>query len=107
MRPKCAQLTLHRHPYSEMGGKLFLWTILVLNVARFLNIFFVTLVVNQFRNSQTRINKRMQFVMWISGLRGAMAYALAMKSRLDFEVEGNIMLLLTLLYALITVGRKE
>ena len=90
-----------------MGGKLFLWTILVLNVARFLNIFFVTLVVNQFRNSQTRINKRMQFVMWISGLRGAMAYALAMKSRLDFEVEGNIMLLLTLLYALITVGRKE
>jgi NhaP-type Na+/H+ or K+/H+ antiporter len=40
--------------------------------------------------------------MWVAGLRGAMAYALAMKSVEEFE-NGDIILLETLLYALITI----
>lgn len=40
--------------------------------------------------------------MWISGLRGAMAYALAMKSTIDYEI-GPVMLIVTLLYSLITI----
>ena len=44
----------------------------------------------------------MQFVMWISGLRGAMAYALAMQARTDLE-RGPLVLLVSLLYAMFTI----
>ena len=40
--------------------------------------------------------------MWIAGLRGAMAYALALKSTFDFE-KGPIMLVVTLIYAFISI----
>lgn len=40
--------------------------------------------------------------MLVSGVRGAMAYALAMKSVIDFK-NGDVMLLDTLFYSLITV----
>ena len=55
-------------------------TFLNLNVARFLNIFIVTWLVNRSRSDDTRITGKQQFVMWIAGLRGAMAYALALDS---------------------------
>jgi len=41
--------------------------------------------------------------MWVAGLRGAMAYALSMESIADYGPAGNIMLSLTLIYALITI----
>ena len=44
--------------------------------------------------------------MWIAGLRGAMAYALAMESTKDKNFSsgsGKIMLIITLLYALFTI----
>jgi len=44
----------------------------------------------------------MQIVMWISGLRGAMAYALALKAMVELEVGGAI-LIATLIYAMITI----
>jgi NhaP-type Na+/H+ or K+/H+ antiporter len=40
--------------------------------------------------------------MWIAGLRGAMAYALALKSTFDFE-KGPIMLVVTLIYAFMSI----
>jgi NhaP-type Na+/H+ or K+/H+ antiporter len=40
--------------------------------------------------------------MWIAGLRGAMAYALALKSSFDFE-KGPIMLIVTLIYAFVSI----
>jgi len=40
--------------------------------------------------------------MWVSGVRGAMAYALAMKSVIDFK-NGDVMLIDTLFYSLVTV----
>jgi NhaP-type Na+/H+ or K+/H+ antiporter len=40
--------------------------------------------------------------MWLAGLRGAMAYALALKSTFDFE-KGSIMLIVTLIYAFISI----
>jgi NhaP-type Na+/H+ or K+/H+ antiporter len=40
--------------------------------------------------------------MWIAGLRGAMAYALALKSTFDFE-KGPIMLIVTLIYAFVSI----
>jgi sodium/hydrogen exchanger 8 len=61
-----------------MGWTLFLSTIFNLNVARFFNIWFVTFLVNRTRTENTKITRKTQFVMWFSGLRGAMAYALAL-----------------------------
>lgn len=40
--------------------------------------------------------------MWIAGLRGAMAYALALKSSFDFD-KGPIMLIVTLIYAFTSI----
>lgn len=40
--------------------------------------------------------------MWLGGLRGAMAYALAMKSSFDFP-KGPIMLIVTLIYSLLSI----
>jgi NhaP-type Na+/H+ or K+/H+ antiporter len=40
--------------------------------------------------------------MWLGGLRGAMAYALAMKSSFDFH-KGPIMLIVTLIYSQISI----
>jgi len=76
-------------------------TILNLNFARFLNIMIVTSLVNCTRK-ETKIPKKMQFVMWIAGLRGAMAYALALKCATDLEI-GPVILIDTLIYAFITI----
>ena len=76
-------------------------TIINLNIARFLNILIVTSLVNCSR-STSKIPRKMQFVMWLSGLRGAMAYALALKCATDLEI-GPVILIVTLIYAFITI----
>ena len=89
------------HPYSQMGWGLFLTTLINLNVARALNVFIVSYFVNCSR-TDTKLSGKMQTVMWISGLRGAMAYALALKSVTDLDI-GPVILIDTLLYALLTI----
>ena len=61
----------------------------------------VTALVNTAR-AKNKIGPKMQGVMWISGLRGAMAYALALKSVQDLEI-GPVILIDTLIYAFITI----
>jgi NhaP-type Na+/H+ or K+/H+ antiporter len=41
--------------------------------------------------------------MWFSGLRGAMAYALALQAATDLEGMGMVILITTLVYSLITI----
>ena len=78
-------------------------TILNLNFARFLNIGITTALVNCSR-TKSKIGLKMQTVMWIAGLRGAMAYALALKAANELPVPvGQIILIDTLIYAFITV----
>ena len=89
------------HPYSKMGWAMVPLTILNLSLSRALNIGVVSLLVNRSRNHK-KITPKFQFVMWLAGLRGAMAYALALKSTFDFE-KGPIMLLATLIYAIISI----
>ena len=89
------------HPFEKLGIGLTITTILNLNFARFLNILIVTKLVNCSRMT-TKISGKMQFVMWLSGLRGAMAYALALKCATDLEI-GPVILIDTLIYALITI----
>lgn len=76
-------------------------TILNLSVARALNIGCVSYLVNKSRNHK-KITRKFQFVMWLAGLRGSMAYALALKSTFDFE-KGPVMLITTLIYAFISI----
>ena len=91
------------HPYGEMGWGLVITTILNLNFARFLNIWITTSLVNCSRRD-TKINRKFQVVMWMSGLRGAMAYALALKSVTEPSLTiGDVMLIDTLIYALVTI----
>lgn len=94
-------LLAFNHPFEKMGWGLALTTIINLNFARFLNIFIVTKLVNCTR-TESKISKNMAFTMWLSGLRGAMAYALALKCASDLEI-GPVILIVTLIYALITI----
>ena len=90
------------HPYEKMGWGLVITTILNLNFARFLNIMITSKLVNCSR-SETKLPFKMQFIMWLSGLRGAMAYALALKCATgDLEI-GPVILILTLIYAFVTI----
>ena len=89
------------HPYSQMGWGLVITTIINLNIARALNILTVTAFVNCSRE-ETKINGNFKFVMWMSGLRGAMAYALALKAANELAI-GKVILIDTLIYALITI----
>ena len=89
------------HPYEKMGWGLVITTIINLNIARFLNILITSYLVNSGR-SETKIPSKVQFIMWLSGLRGAMAYALALKCATDLSI-GPVILIDTLIYAFITV----
>jgi sodium/hydrogen exchanger 8 len=55
---------------------LIIWSLILILIGRAANIFPLSFLVNRFRAVQ--ISPRMQFVMWFSGLRGAIAYALAL-----------------------------
>jgi len=52
-----------------------IWTLILCLVGRAINIFPISVVVNKFREHQIDFKK--QFIMWFSGLRGAIAFALA------------------------------
>ncbi len=90
------------HPYEKMGTGLVITTILNLNFARFLNIMITTSLVNCSRTEKTKIPGKIKFIMWLSGLRGAMAYALALKCATDLEI-GPIILIDTLIYSFLTI----
>jgi len=90
------------HPYQELSILFVLLTIVNLFVARALNIGIVSWLVNKGRSSESKIGLNMQFVMWISGLRGAMAYALALKSSAELSI-GPVILTDTLIFSLMTI----
>jgi sodium/hydrogen exchanger 8 len=90
------------HPKDKFSLGAIVVSIINFNIARFLNIAITTYIVNKTR-TESKINLKQQFVMWISGLRGAMAYALGIQSIFDFGENGRTMLYLTLIYSLITI----
>ncbi|KAI3385838.1 hypothetical protein SNEBB_000594 [Seison nebaliae] len=82
---------------------LLIWTIVLVLLGRAANIFPLSFILNFFRAH--RITKRMQFIMWFSGLRGAVAFALS----LNIEFRGayaneirHVTVTLTLLTVLFT-----
>lgn len=79
-----------------MGPVLFIVSLLTIVLARYLNIKGVTFVLNSYRHRDF-IKPNHSQVMWFSGLRGAMAYALALNSAVIFVDDGEIILTLTIL----------
>ena len=49
------------------------------------------------------LDGKKQFFLWFAGCRGAMAFALSIKSIFDFPEKGKIFLVLTLIIALFTL----
>lgn len=90
------------NPFKTMGFGTFITMVLNLNLARILNIAIVSFLVNLQRSENSKINLKTQFVMWFSGLRGAMAYALALQASNQLSV-GPVILIMTLVYSLITI----
>lgn len=83
-----------------MGIILFVATVFVIHIGRAVNIIISSWLLNI---AGVRVPPKFQFFMWFSGLRGAIAFALAIYSLKDFESGGDIILSLTILYAILTV----
>jgi sodium/hydrogen exchanger 8 len=87
-------------PFEGMGWALFFWMIFSVLLARGANILINTSILNYFQDA--KISPTFQFIMWFSGLRGAIAFALAIDSSKEF-LGGGIILTMTLSFAIITI----
>ncbi|XP_078688149.1 sodium/hydrogen exchanger 8-like isoform X1 [Branchiostoma floridae x Branchiostoma belcheri] len=76
------------------------WSIVLCLLGRAVNIFPLSYIVNIFRDH--KITKKMQFVMWFSGLRGAIAYALSLHLELEGE-KRHVIITTTLIIVLFTI----
>lgn len=78
---------------------LIIWSIILCLIGRAANIFPLAFLVNRFREHQ--ITRKMMFIMWFSGLRGAISYALSL--HLDFSDETrHVIITTTLIIVLFT-----
>ncbi|KAB7496435.1 Sodium/hydrogen exchanger 8 [Armadillidium nasatum] len=79
---------------------LVIWSIILCLIGRATNIYPLSWLVNKFRDHQ--ITKKMMFIMWFSGLRGAIAYALSL--HLEFADEKrHVIVTTTLIIVLFTI----
>lgn len=78
-----------------------IWSIILLLLARALNIYPLSWVLNHFRD--TKITKRMQFIMWFSGLRGAICYVLSLHLELDSDEKRHVIITTALIIVLFTI----
>lgn len=86
--------------------ELIIWSLILILLGRAANIYPLSFLVNRFRS--VKINPSMQFTMWFSGLRGAVAYALALNLVDNKEAfgEGDVVKVLdttTLVIVLFTI----
>ncbi len=91
------------HPYEDLNYSLPLSIVLFSLVARAINIGICSVLANWTRTETTRIDLKKQFFLWFAGVRGAMAFALALKSKFDYPGVGSMFLLLTLILTLWTL----
>jgi len=78
-----------------------IWSIVLILVGRAVNIFPLTFVLNYFR--ETKISRRNQLIMWFSGLRGAIAFALAINLDSLEEDKRRLLVTTTLVIVLFTL----
>ncbi len=83
---------------------LILGNIVIVLAARYYNVGICSFLCNLGR-SRIPIGGIFQFAMWYSGLRGTIAYILALQCSLDFKAgNGDIIILITITFALFTVS---
>ena len=90
------------HPTEKASVGFLLVSFCNFILARAINVGVISALVNKTR-SATEITPKQQFVLLVSGLRGAMAYALAIQSIFDYGVKGQIILYTTMVFTLITI----
>jgi len=78
-----------------------IWSIILLLIGRGLNIYPLSWLLNHFR--ETKITKRMQFIMWFSGLRGAICYVLSLHLELDSPDKRNVIITTSLIIVMFTI----
>jgi len=78
---------------------LVVWSLVLILIGRALNIFPLSALCNKFRSHQ--ITNRMMVIMWFSGLRGAIAYALCLHLEFDEDVR-KVLVTTTLIVVLFT-----
>lgn len=92
--------------YPKAGMTLLLGNIVVVLSARYYNIGTCSLIANCGRVRKP-IGGIYQFVMWYSGLRGTIGFILALQCSIEFkEGNGNVIVLMTITFALFTVYFK-
>eukprot|EP00794_Sanderia_malayensis_P018860 gene18860-20760_t len=77
-----------------------IWSIVMILIGRALNIFPLSFILNFFR--ETKISKKNQFVMWFSGLRGAIAFAMSINFQFEDD-KRHVLITTTLIIVLFTV----
>ncbi|KAM3966330.1 LOW QUALITY PROTEIN: na[+]/H[+] hydrogen exchanger 1 [Aphomia sociella] len=78
---------------------LVVWSIVMCLIGRAANIFPLALLCNKFR--EHKITKKMMFIMWFSGLRGAISYALSLHLGFSDETR-HVIITTTLIIVLFT-----
>ncbi len=84
----------------RMEPALVTWCLVLCLLGRAMNIFPLAALVNRFR--EHKITFRMQLVMWFSGLRGAIAFALSLHLEIPRETR-EVLVTTTLIIVLVTI----
>lgn len=92
------------HDLAGIGIGILVLGFVFLLFARYCNIYGVSFIINQLARD-TKINGTFQFVLWFSGFRGAMAFAIALQAANKFQENdvGRDFLTLTVIYTCITI----
>ncbi|KAJ6814289.1 sodium/hydrogen exchanger 6-like [Iris pallida] len=95
-------IAMEQHSWSHIGFIFF--SILFIGVARAANVFSCSYLVNLVRPANRKIPVKHQKALWYSGLRGAMAFALALQSIHDLpEGHGQTIFTATTAIVVLTV----
>ncbi|TKY53877.1 Sodium/hydrogen exchanger 6 [Spatholobus suberectus] len=95
-------IAMEKHSWSHVGFIFF--SIIFIGIARAANVFCCAYLVNLIRPAHRQIPPKHQKALWYSGLRGAMAFALALQSIHDLpEGHGQTILTATTAIVVLTV----
>ncbi|CAD8143106.1 unnamed protein product [Paramecium octaurelia] len=89
-------------PYKETGFGIVISTFLAINLSRYFFVFVITKFANQFRSIHT-INEYQMNMLWFSGLRGAMAYALSIQTIILYGPIGEVLLTISIAIIMINI----
>ncbi|KAH3769234.1 sodium/hydrogen exchanger 8-like isoform X2 [Dreissena polymorpha] len=80
---------------------LIIWAIILILLGRAANIFPLSFISNYFR--EHKITRKQQFIMWFSGLRGAIAFALSLHLEFESKEKKYVIVTTTLIIVLFTI----